>query len=249
MLAFARETKLSETTFVQAPGQVCADYRNRIWTPAGEIPFAGHPSLGTAVAVARRREESLAAYVQQTGAGLQPLEVEADGDRAHASMIQSEAELGAEVAPAAAMAAVGLEDGDAHPGLAPRVVSTGLPHLIAPVAAQEALGRCAPDYEAIEALLAPLGAFNLHLVWADAEAGVARMRGFMREGGEDPATGSAAGPVCGYLGERLGMPGLRLEITQGVEMGRPSLLHAELVDGGVRVSGTVIPIIDGVTSF
>ena len=249
MLAFARETRLSETTFVQAAGEKGADYRNRIWTPEGEIPFAGHPSLGTAVAIARRRGESRASYVQQTGFGLQPLEVEADGDRAHASMIQSEPELGPEVDSGQVMAAVALSEADAHPELPPQVASSGLPHLLAPVAEVEALERCAPHYDAIEELLAPLGAFHLQLVWADAQAGVARMRGFMRGGGEDPATGSAAGPLCDYLAERLGMPGLALEIQQGVEMGRPSLLRAERVEGGVRVSGTVIAILDGETSF
>ena len=70
MLAFARETKLSETTFVQSATEPGADYRNRIWTIVSELPFAGHPSLGTAVAVAHARQEREAHYVQQTGAGL-----------------------------------------------------------------------------------------------------------------------------------------------------------------------------------
>ena len=69
MLAFAAETRLSETTFVQTPSEDGADYRNRIWTPGAEMPFAGHPSLGTAVAVARWRGCEQAALVQQTHAG------------------------------------------------------------------------------------------------------------------------------------------------------------------------------------
>ena len=77
MLAFARETRLSETTFVQTATADGADYRNRIFTVAEEIPFAGHPSLGTAVAVAAARGEHEASYVQQTGAGLQPIDVRA----------------------------------------------------------------------------------------------------------------------------------------------------------------------------
>src|SRR4051794_12977710 len=77
MLAFARETRLSETTFVQSATESAADYRNRIWMTQGELPFAGHPSLGTAVAVARARGERSATYTQQTGAGLQPIEGEA----------------------------------------------------------------------------------------------------------------------------------------------------------------------------
>ena len=66
MLAFARETRLSETTFVQTATSAGADYRNRIFDPRGELPFAGHPSLGTAVAVAHRRGEREARYMQQT---------------------------------------------------------------------------------------------------------------------------------------------------------------------------------------
>src|SRR5215212_4068496 len=74
MLAFARETHLSETTFVQTATEAGADYRNRMMQ--GELPCAGHSSLGTAVAVARASGERSASYTQQTGAGLQPVEVE-----------------------------------------------------------------------------------------------------------------------------------------------------------------------------
>jgi trans-2,3-dihydro-3-hydroxyanthranilate isomerase len=86
MLAFAKETRLVETTFVQS--SQAADYRNRIWTPAEEIPFAGHPSLGTAVAVALERGETEVEYRQQTQAGIQPVRVSRDGDRAYASVLQ-----------------------------------------------------------------------------------------------------------------------------------------------------------------
>src|SRR3954447_1231580 len=73
MLRIARETDLSETAFVQVPTAPGADYRNRIYTTMGEIPFAGHPSLGVAVAVARAAGRRRAAFVQQTAAGLQPV--------------------------------------------------------------------------------------------------------------------------------------------------------------------------------
>src|ERR687886_2155152 len=76
MLAFARETRLSETSFVQSATEAGADYRNRIWMTTRELPFAGHPSIGAAVAVARARGDRQARYVQQTGAGLQDVEVE-----------------------------------------------------------------------------------------------------------------------------------------------------------------------------
>src|ERR687890_2733237 len=73
MIAFARETRLSETTFVQTATEDGADYRNRFCMMSGELDFAGHPSLGTAVAVAIARGEERVSYVQQTRAGLQPI--------------------------------------------------------------------------------------------------------------------------------------------------------------------------------
>src|SRR3954464_13174432 len=87
MHALARETKLSETSFLQTAEAGDADYRHRIWMPSGEIPFAGHPSLGAAAAVARARGESRATYVQQTEAGLQPVDVEIDGVPGPRSML------------------------------------------------------------------------------------------------------------------------------------------------------------------
>lgn len=248
MLAFARETRLSETTFVQGASAPGADYRNRIWTPGEELPFAGHPSLGTAVAVARRRGVESAELVQQSGAGLQPIEVRRESgepERWSATMLQGPAEFGPELDPAAAMAAVGLAVADAHPELAPQVVSTGLAHAVAPLAEVGALARTVPDYAAIDALLAPHRAVVLYLACWDPGAGTARARGYSRivELGEDPATGSAAGPLCAYLAERAGAR--RLTIHQGVEMGRPSLLEAELEGGLARVGGAVIPVIDG----
>ena len=188
MLAFAKETRLVETTFVQTSD--VADYRNRIWTPAAEIPFAGHPSLGTAVAVALQRGEDEAEYRQQTQAGIQPVSVRRDGDRAYASILQEPAQFGAELDPAAVTAAIGLRPEDAHPSLAPQHVSTGLATIIAPLRDAEAVSRARKDPAAVAALAE--GTFNLYLCAADGET--ARARSFPSElDGEDPATGSAAG--------------------------------------------------------
>ena len=245
MLAFARETKLSETTFVQSPGADGADYRNRIWTIARELPFAGHPSLGAAVAVARRRGDTNARYVQQTPAGLQPVEVAVDGDVAHASMHQEPADLGEELDPERVMTAAGLTRADAEPVLPPQLVSTGVPQLIAPLADVESLSRARVDEDALSALLDPLGAVVLYLVSWDPASGRARARGLtpVVEGGEDPGTGSAAGPLCAYLHARAGAT--RVEIEQGVEMGRPSRLVAEMDGDRPRVEGSCVVLIDG----
>jgi trans-2,3-dihydro-3-hydroxyanthranilate isomerase len=245
MLAFARETRLSETTFVQSPFDAGADYRNRIWTVEREIPFAGHPSLGTAVAVAHAAGAPGAVrYVQQTGAGLQPIDVRIDGERAHASMLQEPPLLGAEVDRTAALAAIGLTREDADPALPPQVVSTGLPHLLLPLRDRDALAAARPDWDAIAALLAAHAAFTVYAAACEPAAGRARARGFVSAAtGEDPATGSAAGPLCAYLAARAGCTEVAIE--QGVELGRPSRLDARLEGERPRVGGDVVVLAHG----
>ncbi len=250
MLAFARETRLSETTFVQTPTAAAAaagaDYRNRIWTVARELPFAGHPSLGTAVAVAHAAgTQGSSSFVQQTGAGLQPIEVQLDGQRATASMLQEPAVLGPEVDRAPALAAIGLDPADADPTLPPQVVSTGTPQLIVPLRDDDAVARIRPDWAALDALLTPLGAITLYAAACDPAAGRAHARSFpfSEDIGEDPATGSAAGPLCAYLAARADCS--RVVIDQGIEMGRPSRLEASLDGERVRVAGDVVVLIDG----
>lgn len=254
MLAFAKEMDLSETTFVQSPRADGADYRNRIFTIEREIPFAGHPSLGTAVAVARWRGLEEASFVQETQAGLQPIEVHSEDGRWRAEMVQNAAEFGTELDVEAVMHAVGLNPAEAHQDLAPQVVSTGLPTAIVPVSEPGSLGRVVPDYEAIDVALADAEPRagetpNFYLVWVNEEAPEARARMFSTgaPGGEDPATGSAAGPLGAFLLEREGRE--RLVIRQGEEMGRPSVLQVEMVDGRPRVAGGVIPVIDGEVSL
>jgi trans-2,3-dihydro-3-hydroxyanthranilate isomerase len=245
MHAFAREVRLSETSFLQSPTAAGADYRNRIWTMSGEIPFAGHPSLGAAAAVARIRSEPAVTYVQETGAGLQPVDVQLDDSLARVSMLQAPAEFGPELDPADVLGTLGLEADDAHPELPCQVVSTGLAHVIAPVREERALARVWPDYDRIAQVIGPRGCFVIYLVHVDAERGTARARSFAREAemGEDPATGSAAGPLAAYVAQRTGA--LRLDISQGVEMGRGANLHTEIEGDRVRVGGDVVVIVDG----
>lgn len=247
MLAFARETRLSETTFVQRATAAGASYRNRIWWPNGELPFAGHPSLGTAVAVARARGEAEARYVQETGAGLQPVDVVmTSAGAARASVLQEPAEFGPELDPGDVFAAAGLGPGDADPALPPQVVSTGLPQLLAPVRAVTALARAAPAPAALAALVVAHGCTVLYLAACDLAGGSVRARGFFAVGSavvEDPATGSAAGPLCAYLARRAGLE--RLAVAQGLEMGRPSRLECDLDGDRVRVGGDVVVVSEG----
>jgi len=246
MLAFARETRLSETTFVQRSTRPEADYRNRIFSSAGELTLGGHPSLGTAVAVALARGDDRARYVQQTPAGLQPIDVELDGDHARAAMLQEPPSFGAEPPPAEVMAAAGLPAGDGHPQLPPQVVSTGAAHLLAPLRDAATLQRVAPGRTAMQALLEPLGAMVLYLAAVDPQAGTAHARGFFLDQTaitEDPATGSAAGPLLAYLRDRTGATALT--VHQGAEIGRPSRIDCGWRDDRPRVSGDVVVIADG----
>ena len=242
MQAFARETRLSETTFVQAPpddagaGEAARpstalpeagpppDYVNRIWTLAGEMRFAGHPSLGTAVAVAAARGRASARLVQQTPAGRQSVDVEPAGSTARlwrASMLQEPAGFGERLEAAPLLAAVGLPPEAAHPALPFQVVSTGTPHVMAPLRAPDALAEVRPDSGLLRPLLAPQTV--LYLCAVDSAAGTARARGVLldHEGAafEDPATGSAAGPLLAYLNVRTGLE--RLTVAQGAEMAAP----------------------------
>jgi trans-2,3-dihydro-3-hydroxyanthranilate isomerase len=246
MLAFARETRFSETTFVQTATDAHADYRNRIWTTRGELPFAGHPSLGTAVAVAHARGVAQATYVQQTHAGLQPIEVRLDGDGARASMLQEPPLFGAEVPFAQIMAAAGLEEFDRHPDLPAQAVSTGVWHVMAPVVNREVLDRAVPDAAALGPLLESHDAIVLYLAATEPDTGIARARSFFLgvDGVvEDPATGSAAGPLLAYLHERAGTQSL--SIRQGDEIGRPSRLDCTWSDDRPRVAGDAVIVADG----
>jgi trans-2,3-dihydro-3-hydroxyanthranilate isomerase len=250
MLAFAIETKLSETTYVQRSLEPAADYRNRIFCMAGEMPFAGHPSLGTAVAVARARGVTdQVSYVQQTRAGLQPIDVERDGDGWRASMLQEPAAFGPELDPVPLLAALGLGEDRAAPELPPQVVSTGLRHVMLPLSGADALTTIRPEPEAVDAVIEANDAFGLYAFWCEPEQGRANARLFGRSNQvlEDPATGSAAGPLCAYVNRRFGSASVM--ITQGVEMGRPSTLETRIDGDRVRVGGGVVVVIDGRVSL
>ena len=245
MLAVARETGLSETTFVQSPAAEGADYRNRIFTTLAEIGFAGHPSLGTAVAVARARGETQARYVQETQAGLQPVEVELAGDVARASMLQEPAVFGDAQDPAAVLSAIGLEPADAHPELPVQPVSTGMSMMMVPVRDEDALGQACGQLSRLHHVTRATGTLVLY-AFVPGDDGAARARGFFEAPGaaiEDPATGAAAGPLCAYLAKHLGHA--RVTIEQGIEMGRPSKLDVEVDGDTVRVSGDCVVVLDG----
>ncbi|MCB0831528.1 MAG: PhzF family phenazine biosynthesis protein [Solirubrobacterales bacterium] len=248
MLAFARETGLSETTFVQSASAEAAaagaDYRNRIWTIAEEIPFAGHPSLGTAVAVALGDGLDEASLTQETRVGLQRVDVFRQDEAWLASVVQEPAEFGEVFPPERVAPALGIDPDLIDSRYSSQLVSTGLPALLVPMRDLDALAACRGDADGLNTLELGL-TLNLYPFVFDVPSRTVRSRCFALDLGdfEDPATGSAAGPLVAYLQDILDVD--RIEIHQGVEMGRPSLIEARMDSGRPRVSGKVQVVMSG----
>jgi trans-2,3-dihydro-3-hydroxyanthranilate isomerase len=245
MRMLALETNFSETTFVTESH--AGGYRMRIFTPDAELPFAGHPTIGTAFTLASEGRTS-ERTVQTTALGDVPVEV--DLERGFAWMTQQRPVFGGEFDDRALVAeAAGVQPDDLDPTLPMQVITTGLGPLLVPIK-DEATLRRAERYEpgcrrAAEAsggeclyLFAIRGVGDVLARMFDASFGV----------GEDPATGSAAGPLGVYLASRglAGMPGEAV-VAQGEMVGRPSFLHLDVrrddgswmvrVGGGVRIVG------------
>jgi trans-2,3-dihydro-3-hydroxyanthranilate isomerase len=236
----ARRFLQPETSFLQRPTDPAATYRHRIYAVAGELPFAGHPSLGAAAAHANRIGAPSATFIQQTPSGNQRLEVELVGVVGRATIEQNPAVLGEPIDPGAILAALGLRPGDAHPELPAQVGSTGLPALFLPVRSVAVVSSARPDHGSLRAALGQItdpDSLNNYLV-AEERPGRWRARSFSLDltGGEDPATGSAAGPFGAYLKHHRGET--TIVIDQGVEMGSPSRLYVDTAEG-IRVSGRV----------
>ena len=247
MLALAREIGFSETTFVAAVRPT--GYDVRIFTPEEELPFAGHPTLGTAFTLAREGRVA-ADTVQRCGAGDVPVRVRLEDGWAR--MRQLPPVIGREVTDRAAVAAAaGLEQRDLVEGLPIVPISTGISHLIVPVGDDEALRRAVRDDRRCHDVCVAAQAESLYLFVVRGEGAVrARMFDRFMSIGEDPATGSAAGPLGAYLAmhELAGMPGATT-IAQGEQVGRPSLLHVETTRDGdewlIHVGGFVRPMGEG----
>ncbi len=245
MQALAREVGFSETTYVT---KIEADaYDVRIFTPGQELPFAGHPTLGTAFLLAAdgRVDERV---TQRCAAGELPVEVDVDAGRGR--MAQFPAEFRTVVEDRAAVAiSIGLSVEDLHPERPVQTVWAGLAHAIVPVRDVAALRRAERREALVGDVVRRAGAEALYLFAEDEEGSVtARMFDWELGVGEDPATGSAAGPLGAYLAEHglAGMP-RAVRIRQGELVDRPSLLEVEVerasggwrpwVGGAVRIVG------------
>jgi trans-2,3-dihydro-3-hydroxyanthranilate isomerase len=248
MQMLALETNFSETTFVTESRP--DGYRMRIFTPGAELPFAGHPTIGTGYTLASERRTSTHT-IQTTALG--DVAVDIDLDRGFAWMSQQQPVVGEEFGDRRTVAeASGLEVDDLHPELPMQVISTGLAPLLVPIRDEAALRRAERSEPACRRATAASGGECLYLFAIRGDGDVmARMFDASFGVGEDPATGSAAGPLGVYLASRglAGMPG-RGVIAQGELVGRPSFLHLDIgSDGGswrVRVGGGVRIVGEGV---
>ena len=245
--ALAREFNLSETAF-PVPSER-ADYRLRIFTPAEELPFAGHPSVGAGAVLCSLGRVAPGRVVMECGAGLLPLTVAAD----RAEVTGGPPSAGEPFDAAPYLAACGLAAGDAVGGHARRC-STGLPWTFVEVT-DEAVRRAAPDTAALRRACGeaePRSAGVVVFSW-DAATRTSHARVLGYDVAEDPATGSAGAAFGAWLAAAGRVPAdgeTSYVVTQGAEIGRPSRIEgAVVVRAGVavecRVAGGVVPVASG----
>lgn len=260
MQAMTRETKFSECTFVQPAEVAGTDVRLRIFGPANEMQFAGHPVIGSTFALADDGVIAAGRKEFTFGLGIGPtlVELEWQGDRlAFAWMTQQRPVFGPTMtAPAPLAAALGLDPTALRPGALPQEVNCGSAFFIVALASRAAVDQAVMDTRAVAAAFEAAKITRRGLFIFSTEAGPDGATAYSRMLGaasEDPATGSASGPLGCYL-VRHGM--VRAEqagsivSAQGVKMGRPSRIHIKIDVAGqditrVRVGGTSVLVGEG----
>jgi trans-2,3-dihydro-3-hydroxyanthranilate isomerase len=257
MQAIAKEFNLSETTFVLPPDDPRHDWRVRIFTPAHELPMAGHPTVGTAFVLAREhlipragRESNI---LFEEGVGPVPVRVEfEDAEPSFAEMSQPLPRFGPRLDEdrQAVARMLSLEESDLEPGLPVEVVSCGVPFLYVPLRSLDAAHRARPRVDLIERVANEHGVPPEVFVFTrEVEHAGSTVHSRMFAPGmgitEDPATGAASGPLGCYLvryGLVPGDPAAEIVSEQGIEMGRPSYIRIRIERQGddltaVRVGG------------
>jgi trans-2,3-dihydro-3-hydroxyanthranilate isomerase len=265
MQAIAKEMNFSETTFVLPPEQPGTDFRLRIFTPGAELPMAGHPVIGTAFALAR--SGALApdrdSFVFGLNIGPTPVTLTwKDQDLTFAWMTQSLPVFSEPLANRGGAAAVlGLQDSAVGgTGLPVQVVSCGLPYLLVPLATRRAVDNAILVPDALGTVLHQAGVDAGGVFLFSTERGADRATAYSRMFApgvgvfEDPATGSASGPLGCYLVRHKIVPAAKaasMLSLQGVKMGRPSHVHISIGAEGtdinsVRVGGESVLAGEGV---
>ena len=264
MQKVAAEFNFSETVFVFPPQTPKGTRRLRVFTPGKELPFAGHPTVGTAYILAAIGEIPLTSeevnIIFEEGVGLVPVKIRTkEGKPVYSELTAAQLpEFGPEPPSIADLASMlSLKPGDLLTGEnSPQAVYCGLPFLFIPLGDRAALERIQLNRERWKQLLSDYWAPSVYVFCQDPEWPDSDLRGRMFAPSlgieEDPATGSAATALAGYLGIRhqLGNGRLRWVIEQGFEMGRPSILEVEAdkVDGKIReirVGGASVLVSEG----
>jgi PhzF family phenazine biosynthesis protein len=237
MLAIAAEVGYSETAFITGTGG--GVHRVRYFSPLAEVPFCGHATVATAVALGPGEHRFT------TNAGEVPVSVDEHGRATLTSVATHTADL-TDADLDTLLAALRWAPGDLDPALPPRIAYAGAYHPVIAVRTRQRLADLAYDVPALTALMTARDWTTIQLVWRES-ADSFHVRDPFPVGGvyEDPATGAAAAAFGGYLRE-LGLVGddATLRLSQGDDMGRPGRLTVALRPGeaGVRVSGTAVPI-------
>jgi len=233
----ALEMNYSETTFVLAEEEREGGYDVRIFTPGGEVPFAGHPTLGTAYVI---RQEILAEPVESVTLNLKAGRIPVTFGEV-LWMRQLPPTFGSTLDPARVASVLDLEDEELDDHYPVQEVSTGLPAVIIPLKSLDTLRRCKVDWERYVELAG--AGKNLYVFCPEAhengpDALSARMFGGDIGIPEDPATGSAAGCLAGYLVEHryFGTDSIDVRVEQGYEIRRPSLLYLRAEREGAETS-------------
>ena len=238
----------SETAFLTPTGEA-GRYAVRYFSPLAEVPFCGHATVATAVALAERLGPGELTF--HTPVGEIPVVVRPgdDGPAATLSSVEPHQEPVAAADLAEALAALDWSADELDPALPPVIAFAGARHLVLAAAGRKRLAALDYDFERLKSLMLRLDLTTLQLVWRESPT-VFHVRDPFPVGGvvEDPATGAAAAALGGYLRE-LGLvePAAVLTLHQGHDLGRPSLLTVELRAGDprVHVSGTAVRIPDG----
>jgi trans-2,3-dihydro-3-hydroxyanthranilate isomerase len=247
MQAIAREMNLSETVFVLPAQADDADVRIRIFTPAVELPFAGHPTLGSAFVLGGPLQKIVIRL--ETGAGVVPVTLDRDGAKIVFGRMEQPVPRWESVDdPAAIFAALGVEASS----LPVVRYDLGPGHLYVALDSPEAVRGLTPDIGALAA--ATPDGVNC---FAHVEGNRWKTRMFAPNHGvnEDPATGSAAGPLAIHLARHGRIPfGEEIEISQGAEIGRPSTIFATVEGSGdridrVEVGGSAVLVARGELGF
>jgi len=258
MQALAREMNLSETTFI-LPRESSVErergVRVRIFTVQEELPFAGHPTLGTAFQL--RGSTGAHEVALELTVGKVPVRFEEQaGQPVFGEMTQIDPKFGERHDREAVVRASGLRDGDIDPSLPVQTISTGVPFTVVPIRGLEIMRNLHVDLKSSAEYLERSGGKFFYFVTRETEDSAARLHArMMFYNGEDPATGSAAGCASAWMvAHGVAQPDERVLIEQGLEMKRPSRIFvcASRRDNrvvNVRVGGNVVEVLRGEVSF